>query len=125
MSNNTTATSESNFDYFPDQFTKYDKNLVDENEFGQDRYNQYYEQEQQNKLNKFQQKNKIQQNITQLTVGQYLINMKNVVFTVCNELASQGFKISIFTQDGRLFYIGLFLIILFMIYLVLRNLSCV
>ncbi|XWV24919.1 putative ORFan [Tupanvirus deep ocean] len=64
-----------------------------------------------------------QPSITQLTVGQYLINMKNAIFGIGTDLASQGFHIDIFTKDNRLFYLGLFLIIIFIVYLFILNLA--
>ncbi|XWV26165.1 hypothetical protein QJ857_gp0913 [Tupanvirus soda lake] len=64
-----------------------------------------------------------QPQLTQLTIGQYLINMKNAIFGIGTDLVSQGFQIDIFTKDNRLFYIGLFFIIIFIVYLFILNLA--
>lgn len=62
-------------------------------------------------------------NLYQLTVGQHLRNMKNTIFDVWNDSMHEGFNRIFFTKKNRLFYIGLFLLIIFILYLMLLNLT--
>ena len=61
--------------------------------------------------------------LTQLSIGQLLINMKNTIFGIPEDIFSQGFSKQVFTKDNRLFYLGIFLILIFILYLILWNLT--
>lgn len=55
-------------------------------------------------------------------LGQILTNTKDTIFDVGTEISHQGIHQEIFTKDNRLFYLGLFLVILFIVYLLISNL---
>ena len=61
--------------------------------------------------------------LTQLTLSQLLINMKNTIMGIPLDLITEGFNTQVFTRDNRLFYLGLFLILIFIIYLIIWNLT--
>lgn len=108
-----------NIDIQPDQFNKYE-NCTSPMEISQD----YSKNPSGNKLNKYPQKKNNQPTIMNLTIGQHLINMKNNIFGIYKDLAAHNVNKSIFTKDNRLFYIGFFLIVIFILYLILLNLTC-
>lgn len=62
-----------------------------------------------------------QQSLTKLTVEQYLINMKNTIFGIIDDIKLHKFNKKIFAKNDRLFYIGLFLVIIFIVYLFIMN----
>lgn len=74
--------------------------------------------------------------LLQLTIGQHLINTKDTIFGIFTDLMKQSPveavresnifgdpNKNIFIKNNRLFYLGLFLIIIFVLYLVLLNLT--
>lgn len=47
-----------------------------------------------------------------LSVGQIVINLKDVMFDVLDDIVNMRFGLDMLTKDHRLFYIGIFLIIM-------------
>lgn len=56
-----------------------------------------------------------QKNIHQYTVGELLLGMKNAILNVFNDLLKLKFTVKTFTKQNRLFYLGLFIIIVVLI----------
>jgi hypothetical protein len=57
-----------------------------------------------------------------LPVSQHLENMKDTVSGTIDDLQNNGVTMNTFTKDNRLFYIGLILIILYVLFLIISDL---
>jgi hypothetical protein len=47
-----------------------------------------------------------------LSVGQIIINLKDTLFDIIDDVINMRFRTDTFTQNNRLFYIGIFLIVI-------------
>lgn len=102
------------FDFLPDQFTKYQNIRFTMPLPTLEPYNEV-------SVNKIDTKPVNDTNPLHQNIGQILTNTKNTLFDVGTEISHQGFHQNIFTKDNRLFYLGLFLIIIFVIYLLISS----
>jgi hypothetical protein len=126
----------------PDQFTPYDGvhnnpwdyftntgefNLALFNKvFVEDQVKQhkYYLQLEDQKLSQLQLNEPVVKNsLLELSVSDQLINTKNTFFEILSDLQTKPLNINIVTQGNRLFYLGLLLVIIFIIYLILVQFS--
>jgi hypothetical protein len=125
----------------PDQFTNYDRKLYNpfnfytsSGEFNLGLFNKTFREEQLKRIDFFRkaEQQRLEElnrsapppaDLHQLTVGQYVRNMKDTFFDVANDLQTKPLSTEILMKNNRLFYIGLLLIIIFVIYLVLSNLT--
>ena len=57
----------------------------------------------------------------QLSIGQHLFNMKDSVIGIIYDMQSEPLSPEIFLKQNRLFYVGLLLLTIFIIYLILAN----
>ena len=103
-------------------------NYYDSNEFDIGKFNSSFEkmQEDKKKQKKIDEENYLksletqedtQNKVTDLTISQVLQNTKNVVLDIIYEVISFDYDsfqefLNIFTKDNRLFYVGVFLLIL-------------
>jgi hypothetical protein len=128
------------FTDMPDQFTKYDSMTYDPTQFytSSGEFNlalfnktfreeqikriQFYRKQEEDKLNRLNAEPPAP-DFANLSVGQHIFNMKDSVFNTVSDLASgKPLSSSILTKNNRLFYFGLLLVIIFIVYLVLANL---
>lgn len=119
-----------------DQFTPYEDKSYDparfftsSGEFNLSQFNKLYREEQLKRINFYRSqeearlkeldKNQPAPDLLNYTLGQHLINMKNTPFNIGSDLINDQFSYRIFTKDNRMFYLGLILVIIFLIYLIL------
>lgn len=122
-----------NFDNnLPDQFTKYQNNIftqpsINTNPVQKPNQNILNNVSQQNQLNQLNQSNSNPPNATLLntSLNQNLINMKNALFSIGTDIKNKQINSSTLLQGNKMLYIGIFLIIIVVIYLVLNNLFIV
>jgi hypothetical protein len=125
----------------PDQFLEYENKsynpidfLTSSGEFNIDLINKSYREEQLKRMEFFRQKererletdaklNKKPLPLTQLTIGQHLDNFSNTFYNIISDTTKEPLNTEIITKDNRLFYIGIFLLILFIIYAVLSRIQ--
>jgi hypothetical protein len=128
------------FSQLPDQFTKYEDktyNPIDfytsSGEYNLSLFNKTFREEQLKRIDFFrnQELKRLQElnnqvkpkpKFTELSIGEHMIKMKDTFFGIISDLETKKFSINIFLKDYRLFYIGLFLVIVFIIFLILSNL---
>ena len=130
------------FDNLADQLTKY-KNPTYDNfdfdtsggEFNLALFNKtfrdeqvkrikFYKNTEERKLDALNKSVVIPPNILQISIGQHLINMKNTMFEIIHETQTQPVNAkSLLLRNNRLFYIGLMLITIFVVYIILNNLT--
>lgn len=124
------------YSQLPDQFTHYKKFspfdfFTSSGEFNLSLFNQEFREEQLKRiqfyrdreikrLKKLQEEMPNPPNLLQMNVGQQLTNMKNTFFDIESDLVHQPISTSTFTKNHRLFYIGLLLIIIFILYLIIN-----
>lgn len=64
------------------------------------------------------------ENLLNLSVKQHMINMKNAIYGIWKDIETEKkTTVVIFTKDDRLFYLGLFLLIIFILYVILNSLG--
>lgn len=102
------------YDKLPDQFTKYENELSNQKNFDNKKYNE----EQSTKINQ----DDLSKNPLKMNIIDILTQMKNTLFEIIEDLETKKFSRQIFTKDDRLFYLGLFLIMIFIIYFIMINL---
>jgi hypothetical protein len=125
----------------PDQFWKYENmtyNPLDfftsSGEFNLALFNKTFRDEQLKRMNyyneieqkRLEELNALQVNepdLLSMSIGEHLIQMKNTPFEIVNDLRTQPLNLEIFLKKNRLFYIGIFLILIFILYLMLNSLS--
>jgi hypothetical protein len=124
----------------PDQFTRYEdvnKNNFDyftsSGEFNLALFNKTFREEQlkrvafykkleEDRLNELNKTVKPKLALHEISVAQHIFNMKDTIFNILSDLQTQPLSMDILLKDYRLFYIGLFFVILFLIYLIFRHL---
>lgn len=124
----------------PDQFTRYEdvnKNNFDyftsSGEFNLALFNKTFREEQlkrvafykkleEDRLTELNKTIKPKLALHQISVAQHIFNMKDTIFNILSDLQTQPLSMDIILKDYRLFYIGLFFVILFLIYLIFRHL---
>lgn len=122
----------------PDQFTRYESELYNpidfytsSGEFNLANFNKTYREEQLKRIN-FYRNEEIKRlremaqwqpppSFFQLSIGEHLVRMKDSFFGTIYDLQTEPLSINIITKNNRLFYIGLFLILVFVVYLVLSS----
>ena len=128
------------FNNLPDQFTKYDTmtyNPLDfytaSGEFNLALFNKTFREEQirriefyrkyeEDRLRRLEEEENKVVKFQDLSVGQHLINMKNTIFDITSDIiAGKPISPKLFTKNNRMFYLGLILLIIFIIYLTLNN----
>lgn len=57
----------------------------------------------------------LKKKIHQYTIGEILFNLKDALFGILNDLLKFNFTIDTFTKQNRLFYLGLFILIIILI----------
>lgn len=123
----------------PDQFTEYENktyNPIDfytsSGEFNLSLFNRTYREEQLKRIQFFRDQElkrlrqedadtKSKPNLLDLTLKQHLTNFKDTFFGIWHDLQTQPLTTKIFTKNNRLFYIGVLLVLIFIIYLVLYS----
>lgn len=121
----------------PDQFTHYENktyNPMDfytsSGEYNLANFNKRYREEQLKRIQYFRDK-ELQRmekeeaakpnTVMNLSIRQQLIQMKNTFFDIWSDLQNKPITMKIFTEDDRMYYIGLFFVIVFIIYLILSS----
>lgn len=139
------TTDITNLSYKPvtnaDQFTRYENQLYDpmnyytsSGEFNLGLLNREYREEQLRRIAFYRDREKAKlveldsqiqskPNLLQLSVGQHLSNIKTTFFDIINDLTTKPLNIRILTVNNRLFYLGLLMIIIFLLYLVTKHLT--
>jgi hypothetical protein len=123
----------------PDQFARYESKTYNpfdfytsSAQFNLSNINQHYREEQLKRLQFYRDKERQRMqdlndsiqttpSLTSLTLGQHLTNLKNTFFGIGHDLTKEGFKTNVFTKDNRLFYLGIFLLLIYLLYLILSN----
>jgi len=124
----------------PDQFWEYDNmayNPLDfytnSGEFNLALFNKNFRDEQLRRMNYYndlekkqlEELNELHKNnpeLLDLTIGEHLINMKNAPFDIAKDLTTEPLNSQILTKDNRLFYIGLFFMVIIVLYLIINSL---
>jgi hypothetical protein len=124
----------------PDQFTKYEQNpqnafdyFTSSGEFNLALFNKTFREEQlkriafykdleEKRLKELNTEFKPMPDLHKMTVGQHLLNMKDTFFAIWQDLQTEPLNSSIILRDHRLFYIGLLLVIIFIIYVIFKHL---
>lgn len=138
-----TGNDEQVFDIYrnlPDQFWQYDNmnyNPLDfftaSGDFNLALFNKTYRDEQLRRMNyyndlekkRLEELNALQEkqpDLLGLTIGEHLIKMKDAPFQIYNDLVTQPINSDILLKNNRLFYIGLFFIMIMILYVILSNL---
>lgn len=136
-----TRNSEGIHPVFPrDQFTKYEDQVTDplafytsSGQFNLENFNRTFREEQLKRINfyrnaeiqrlkQLQDIQPVSPPIFQLSVGEHLIKLKNAFFGIVRDLQTEPLNSDIFTKNNRLFYVGLFLVMIFIIYLIFNSL---
>ena len=58
-----------------------------------------------------------------LSIGQNLINLQNTFFGIYSDLITEPININIITKNNRMFYLGMFLIIIFIVYAIISKIQ--
>lgn len=66
----------------------------------------------QEKLNKLNEVNNKKKEIYQLSVGDTIINTKDALFNILDDMLQFKFKLDTFTKDNRLYYIGITILLI-------------
>ena len=121
----------------PDQFTKYENQIsnpfdyfTSTGEFNLALFNQrfrqeqlkriaFYRNEELKRLKELNSKTPDHLQLHKLSVEQHIFNMKKTLFDVWNDICTKDITVSIITRDNRIFYIGMFLVFVFILWLVL------
>ena len=124
----------------PDQFTRYEdvnKNNFDyftsSGEFNLALFNKTFREEQLKRIDfykKLEEDRLAELNKTikpklalhEMSIAQHITNMKNTFFGVITDLQVEQLSVDILTKDYRLFYIGLFFVIMFITYVIFKHL---
>lgn len=116
-----------NFDELLKEMQKGDKN------FDKEKFNKYFKlnqkDEQEKKLKDRNKELKLlnklneQKKLHELSIGEIMINMSKTFFSLFNDLLNKKTTIDLLFVDNRLFYIGLFMIIVFALYAILNTVS--
>ena len=124
----------------PDQFTRYEdvnKNNFDyftsSGEFNLALFNKTFREEQlkrvafykkleEDRLTELNKTNTPKLALHEMSVAQHLFNMKNTIFNIMKDIQTEPLNMDILLKDYRLFYIGLILVIIFVIFLIFRHL---
>jgi hypothetical protein len=56
-----------------------------------------------------------------LSVGEQLLNVKNAFFNIISDVQRKPLSIETFTSDNRMYYIGLLFVIIFIVYVILKQ----
>src|SRR5271154_106054 len=131
------------FSQLPDQFVRFENGVYNplyfytsSREFNLSLFNKVFREEQlkriafyrnreQQRLEELNQAQPPPLNFAELSIGEHFIRMKNTFFDIWTDLRTKPISSQLFLIDNRLFYIGLFLVIIFVIYLIMRNLITV
>jgi hypothetical protein len=124
----------------PDQFWKYENmtyNPLDfftsSGEFNLALFNKTYRDEQLKRMNYFNEieKKRLEElnalrisnpDLLELSLGDHLINLKNTPFDIAKDLRTQPINSDILLKGNRIFYLGIYLIGIFVLYLIINNL---
>jgi hypothetical protein len=88
-----------------------------ENQRARQLYYQNVEDERLRQLNEVETKPKLHE----LTIGKHLINIKDCYFGIVDDLLNdQHYDVTIITKQNRIFYIGLSLMFIFIIYVIMK-----
>jgi hypothetical protein len=127
----------------PDQFVEYENRsynpidlLTSSGEFNIDLINKSFREEQLKRMEFFRQRERerleaeaklarVPTPLTQLTVGQHLDNFQSMFYGIIRDTKTEPLNSEIVTKDNRLFYLGIFFFILFIIYAVLSRIQIV
>lgn len=127
----------------PDQFVEYENRsynpidfLTNSGEFNIDLINKSYRLEQLKRMEFFRQKERerletasklysVPIPLTQLTIGQHLIGFQNTFYGITYDLidSDKPINFEIVTKDHRLFYLGIFFLLIFLIYACLTRIK--
>jgi hypothetical protein len=128
------------FSNIPDQFQRYEdvnKNSFDyftsSGEFNLALFNKTFREEQlkriafykkleENRIDELNKTIKAQPALHELTVGQHILNMKNTFFNIIQDIQTEPLNLTILTKNYRLFYIGLFFVLIFITFVILKHL---
>jgi len=129
------------FNDLPDQFTKYEElsyNPLDyytaSGEFNLALFNktfredqikriEFYRMAEAKRLEELNQEANKTTPLHLLSIGQIFINMKDAIFGICTDLSSdQPITTDILLKNNRLFYVGLLMVIIYLLYLLFSNL---
>jgi hypothetical protein len=123
----------------PDQFAKYEGNqensfdfFTSSGEFNLALFNKtfreeqlkriaFYKKEEQKRINELNKNSRTAPKLHELNILEHMVNMKNTFFSIWSDLQTKPLNMSILTTGHRLFYIGLFFFIVFLIYLILNH----
>uniref|UniRef100_A0A6C0CD26 Uncharacterized protein n=1 Tax=viral metagenome TaxID=1070528 RepID=A0A6C0CD26_9ZZZZ len=124
----------------PDQFWKYENmtyNPLDfftsSGEFNLALFNKTYRDEQLKRMNYYNEieKKRLEElnalqisnpDLLELSLGDHLINLKNTPFEIAKDLRTQPLNSEILLKGNRIFYLGIYLIGIFVLYLIINNL---
>jgi len=82
----------------------------------------YYNDLEKKRLEELSELQKKEPDLLSLSVGEHLINMKDTPFEIYNDLVTEPLNSQILLKNNRLFYIGLFFMVVIIFYLLLSNL---
>lgn len=140
MSDNKNSDSNNIYSKTPDQFTRYEdlnKNNFDyftsSGEFNLALFNKTFREEQLKRIDfykKLEEERLSELNKTikpklalhEMSIAQHIFNMKNTFFGIITDLQVEQLTTDIILKDYRLFYIGLFFVIVFIIYVIFKHL---
>jgi len=125
----------------PDQFTEYENKsynpidfLTNSGEFNLNLINKSFRLEQLKRMKFFRQRelerleteaklNPQPIPLTQLTIGQHLVGFQNMFYGIVSDLTDKPINSEILTKNNRLFYLGIFFLMIFIIYAILSRIQ--
>jgi hypothetical protein len=115
--------------YLQPQYNQFDF-YTSSGEFNLAKFNQVFREEQIKRVDYYRKKDaedlaKLNKEgppkkLDQLSIGDHIIGIKNTAFNIIVDLQNEPLTIDIFTKDNRLFYLGLLMLIIFLIYLIFK-----
>lgn len=83
----------------------------------------FFRNEERKRLEELNNLNPPEPKLHELTIGQHIINAKNTVFDIIEDLLTKPLTTDILTKNNRLFYIGIILMIVYVVYLIIDDIN--
>jgi hypothetical protein len=135
------VTKDRTYDKLPDQFTRYQNKIYNpidfftsSGEFNLSLFNKvfreeqlkrmaFYKQQEIARLNKLNYETPETLPLDKMSVGEHLLNMKKSIFDIWYDLQSKPIDSKLITKNNRMFYVGLFIVVIIIIWLILKQLA--